>query len=804
MSPADDNTPRIRVLILDDDLGPEDLPTDFRSSNIDIDFVSDVEEMRQCLERGAGAFSGARDLVVLDSLLDGTTRGWRTFALKIRARYPDAWLYLASSLPDDNLDDEFRPASAKAPDVALAAELEDLVNLDPRVVFLPKPPASAGQTAHHMLISVVLARANELLDDKLVALRLMDKMADAIADAYGALLGEPVLSLVATRSLEAKPVDPPHCVDLLLERAIQRHFLPEVQACGLVLATEEEGIQNILYRKVTRPRYFLFSDPFDGSSAFCKAVSAIKLEGDLPNAPSAADTAKVHKLEKLTVLIGALRVKKASLGHVLDVLTERAAADAGYPEWAANLVDKLAALPVCKLTFSQFRERVFDDSAGWRKYGPWALNAPMLSITLAEPDGVLASIVLNTFTGEAYVSRPDTGNRRYNLGGEGLAPGEYGEFLRGPGSPLAWADTSKAVHLLAQLKAKPLLDSGQSSATFEHFSSCVREMLGPVEARISVDDSLLIRYARNDFSPGPGRILFLMEEPARAYYGGSPDGVSRTVGTWAAKVHGNDENLDFDLLLGPGEPILERYRLIAANGEPITEWIHWFAFLRNGGEGRPVALRLAKPCAHKWKPDTLVSMAPADSASVFRNSSFDLGRLFSAYFVKSHRYTDTIVVCDRHVAEIFERGVLGVRQNNDSPPAHSNRFLDELAFRGFTDDSTLLSEDNLRKAVREVLDAMPEDRQHGGCSAWQTGVALERTINEHSKASRSERTELNERVKKLSIEFFLAWLDEPVPFAAVPPVEHADRITMARTLLRLMRAREKPLCTRITLRQGWT
>jgi hypothetical protein len=101
------------------------------------------------------------------------------------------------------------------------------------------------------------------------------------------------------------------------------------------------------------------------------------------------------------------------------------------------------------------------------------------------------------------------------------------------------------------------------------------------------------------------------------------------------------------LLGNAGRQVLESYRLILANGEPVTEWIHWFAFLQNDPNHSLVAYRLNRPAESRWKDDVKASMAPPEVCSAFKCGYFDMRTLHSSFLEGMHRYTDTILVCRR-------------------------------------------------------------------------------------------------------------------------------------------------------------
>jgi hypothetical protein len=192
-------------------------------------------------------------------------------------------------------------------------------------------------------------------------------------------------------------------------------------------------------------------------------------------------------------------------------------------------------------------------------------------------------------------------------------------------------------YLLGQLKAKPLLNDAQATVSYEHFARNIQPL---VRELIDVDSSLQLRYARNDFSPGPSRVLFLSDrfQPREC------------------DVFIGDEQFKREmtqLLGGAGRRVMESYRLVLANGEPVTEWIHWFAFLQNDPNCALVAYRLNRPAESRWKDDVKASMAPPEVCSAFKCGYFDIRTLYSSFLDGMHRYTDTILICRRGDSEMI-------------------------------------------------------------------------------------------------------------------------------------------------------
>jgi hypothetical protein len=125
------------------------------------------------------------------------------------------------------------------------------------------------------------------------------------------------------------------------------------------------------------------------------------------------------------------------------------------------------------------------------------------------------------------------------------------------------------------------------------------------------------RLKQGDFTPGPGRILFLARLPALERY----------------------ETTSLDS---------QEYACILSTGEPLTEWIGWFAFLRHATGLSAYCLRrrgeIWGHSMHRHSTNDPTSLLPDEICSIFRDGYMDLGVLHSAYAGKMRRYKDTILV----------------------------------------------------------------------------------------------------------------------------------------------------------------
>lgn len=581
----------VSILILDDNAGsftPE-------LETVTIRTLEEFEEIDAELNRQSGAFGQQiPDVIFLDSKFGDNKRGWRSFLPRLRSRFPNAFIHIMSELTYSNIDEEFEKDWGNWREIVA---LEDLINTDTRIFFFPKPPGEERLKSHiRTVIEDLRHREGEKLELTLALVK-------ASLLAYSSLLGSSLQQLCREHFSDRKPVDPPYGFDMVVEEVIRKQFANRVHEFGLILATEEEGMQNRIYRRIREPRFFLFSDPLDGSSALRKFL---KPYAELPD---------WHGTD---------------LGTFLQTELQR-------PEVRSIWEEKHA--------------------------GPVDFYSPTLSLTLAETDRVFASALISLFTGKLFLS-VQSGNyvfdltsndgkkivegvsKRPHLNDVVLVPGakqlaigvreESGDALIS-GMPLSFpVKDTKPAYLLAQLKAKPLLNDAVASISYEHFSRNVQPTL---KGCIDVDSSLQLRYVRNDFSPGPARVLFLSDlfQPHECEV-----------------FIGNEEfRAEVSEMLGKaGRHIIESYRLILANGEPLTEWIHWFAFLENDPDHSLVAYRLNHPTESRWKDDVKASMAPPEVCSAFKSGYLDIRTLYSSFLEGMHRYTDTVVVCHRGDPEI--------------------------------------------------------------------------------------------------------------------------------------------------------
>jgi hypothetical protein len=147
----------------------------------------------------------------------------------------------------------------------------------------------------------------------------------------------------------------------------------------------------------------------------------------------------------------------------------------------------------------------------------------------------------------------------------------------------------------------------------------------------NLEKSFERRGKMHDFTPGPGRILFLTEVAEE----------------YSANVADPHEK--------------ELYACILSSGEPLTEWVGWFAFLRHTTALSAYCLRtgMGNVCQHKIQRDNIRgTMMPPEVASLFKDGMMDFEVLHTGYRDAMQNYTDSIVVFfnnDESWKRIFER-----------------------------------------------------------------------------------------------------------------------------------------------------
>jgi hypothetical protein len=316
----------------------------------------------------------------------------------------------------------------------------------------------------------------------------------------------------------------------------------------VLICTEEAGSHNRLYHRINAPRFFVFSDPFDGSSAFKNLVTAM-VEDD-----------------------------------------------------ASCEAKTLAELLESERTHEYWRN----------SHGNMTLNSPMVSIVLAERHRVIFAVLVNLFTRDVYVSTEAGNFFRKALDLDGYS--ELRELDQIDWTEFHLHNLPAQRDLFLCTLAKKETRVSELSSHYRHADEC----LGPL-LRIACNwkASLALRHAQGNFTPGPGRILFLSDaETATSYY--------------------NDTRMG------------QRYGCVLSSGEPLTEWIGWLAFLRHMKGLSLFCLRrkdmASGRCPHRRTPDDIGTHQPDEPLSIFRDGFIDLAVLQTAYGSRVRSYCDTILI----------------------------------------------------------------------------------------------------------------------------------------------------------------
>lgn len=341
-------------------------------------------------------------------------------------------------------------------------------------------------------------------------------------------------------------------IDVKTEENIREMFGPLIHEHKIVICTEEAGVQNKVIYRVDRPVFYIFSDPFDGSSAMKEWIDCLITENS---------SIMTSKLKDIILNKDYMKI------------------------WEGN-------------------------------YGPKELNSPMISIVLTERYHVIGNVLINLFTGDLYFSN-DMGNYRSNITSYNETnPDSYRqlEFRTYKGIEenklfLCTLQYKKYNEYEEEKEGKP-----QDFQFLMHFIECIKPH---IPADYDLKQSFKKRKQRNDFTPGPGRILFL---------------------TTIAE----------ECSTGKEDEQKELYSCILSSGEPLTEWAGWFAFLQHSNRKfRAYCLRTGSGnvCQHQIQRDNIKgTMLPTEVGSLFKSGMMDFEVLHTGYRGAMHNYTDSIVV----------------------------------------------------------------------------------------------------------------------------------------------------------------
>lgn len=415
-------------------------------------------------------------------------------------------------------------------------------------------------------------------------------------------------------------------LDLITEEVITDKFKPLIHSDDIVICTEELGIANKLIYRVHRPGFYIFSDPLDGSSAMKSWINEapIKLSPNFINIDIPTSLSNVCRIDRDSQ---SLVFKKLSTTE-FDKQRDKLLSLNQSHEWE-KIIDTLSER-ISKKERYFFNDMINDGEEidCWKeKYGPIELNAPMISIGLAERHQVVCNVIVNLFTGDIYKS-DDTGNSKSKINPKTYEIDKWKKlkfrtFLNK--SKKLFICTLKAITYNEYIKEKR--GKPQDYQYLIHFRECLVPFI-PHDYKLK--ESFKKREQRHDFTPGPGRILYLTEVAEE----------------YSSQVEDDEKEL---------------YSCILSSGEPLTEWVGWFAFLRYAPHISAYCLRTGSGniCQHQIQRSNIKgTMIPPEVASLFKSGMMDFEVLHTGYRDAMQNYTDSIVVFfnnDESWKRIFER-----------------------------------------------------------------------------------------------------------------------------------------------------
>lgn len=527
-------------------------------------------------------------LIVVDNRHDNQQSYWQELIVPLRQNHPDATILLVSCLKDEQLAYEMRTVEEKARSDHSMSRLKTLLAADPHIHFLPKGEGIAYGSHTNHLNNFAKQLVNKIHNRRELQSLLLHCALDAANQIWKKKLSEligPVLNK------EKNGIT--YYLDVIAEECISNTFLPEMHYKKIVICTEEKGLHNKFYNRVHNPDFFIFSDPFDGSTRFKEFTTGL-LESD-------------PDLGQMTM---------------------------------SNLIETI--------------------EEGW-ECGEVALNSPMVSVVLAERHRVVGAVLVNLFTGDVYLSI-EQGNyqTKVDLSGTSMAISASVDKRIKNGMCIDGCDGWEKMNfrtwedVCSSEQSSLMLCSLPEDKTHKR-QQHVNDHVLPVLGRESIKQSQQYRNQQKNFTPGPGRILFLMETLQLREY--------------------EQESLGKNC-----------YHYIVSAGEPLTEWMGWFAFLRHADHVSAFCLRerennlekgsnhkIERAVAQKYKNNDPSSMLPAELESIFRDGFIDIGVLHTTYHNEMRKYKDTLVICfnnDPKFKELSENYVkipLFQMKTNDLP-----------------------------------------------------------------------------------------------------------------------------------------
>jgi len=502
------------------------------------------------------------DLIVLDNH-PAEASYWTRLLAPLRKAHPSAMILLVTLYGENEIRHwvDLGTSSGSQDD----RESVELLRSDPLIEFLRKEANATSQSSDHL--RALVGYATRLADKLKTGLELERKVFFAALASSVELLQSNAASLVVQANDGAGKFDT-KVVDQIAERHLADTLLPEQHRYNVVICTEERGVHNELHRRVQAPDFFVFSDPFDGSTLTMNYTRTFLAE--MPREEAAETT--------------------------------------------------LADL----FTLSEFKN-------GWPARDVF-LNSPMISMVICERHRVRSAILVSLMTGDVYAAvrhgvfirefKQDLhtlGLVELQASVEALTTGTQ-EALQAGWEPIDFKktcpDRDRSKLLLCQMRARPLMTKGAKGrrSIYQHFPACVVPLL---PWSYDIAGSFGYRADQWDFTPGPGRVLFLLD--------------SNTV-----------RNYEERLLDG------RSYAAVISSGEPITEWIGWFAFLRHAPGIGAYCLRSRKgdllPCSHKGSDTDAGVATPPEILSIFKNGYMDLFVLHASYGTSMQQYRDTLAL----------------------------------------------------------------------------------------------------------------------------------------------------------------
>lgn len=516
----------------------------------------------------------------------------------------------------------------------LGPEMRDLISERPNVIYISKSLPQKEFNDH--MVSHIKNKVKNIKRRR----ELQNILVECAIESYKRFMGKKVAKLIEPplkdeegltdiREKEISTKEDTLNLDLITEDVIKDKFKPLIHSDDIVICTEELGIANKLIYRVHRPKFYIFSDPLDGSSAIKAWINetSIKLSPDLLKTDIPSPLYDICKIDKDSQYL----IFKKSASEFTKRKDELLSLNQ-KEEWKQS-IERLSE-KICdrekKLSSYLFKDLINDNDeiASWKeRYGPIELNVPMISIVLAERHQVVSNVIVNLFTGDIYKS-DDTGNYKSKIDPQTYTVREE------TWEKLRFRDFSNEKLFICTLKSKTYKNyiekkkgKPQDFQFLMHFRECIQSF---IPSDYDLAKSFEKRKQRHDFTPGPGRILFLTEVAEE----------------YSHRVEDSEKEL---------------YSCILSSGEPLTEWVGWFAFLRHVSHISAYCLRTGsgKICQHQIQRANIKgTMIPPEVASLFKSGMMDFEVLHTGYRGAMHNYTDSIVVFfneDKRWKKIVER-----------------------------------------------------------------------------------------------------------------------------------------------------